>query len=44
MKQRLWLVSELFSPEETSTGYIMEEMANALSNKYKVTVVYGLSI
>lgn len=44
MKQRLCLVFELFSLEETSTGYIMEEMANTLSNKYKVTVVCGLSI
>ena len=26
-KQRLWIVSELFSPEETSTGYIMGENA-----------------
>ena len=26
-KQRLWIVSELFPPEETSTGYIMGEIA-----------------
>lgn len=26
-KQRLWIVSELFPPEETSTGYIMGENA-----------------
>ncbi|WP_077154569.1 glycosyltransferase family 4 protein [Bacteroides bouchesdurhonensis] len=44
MKQRLWLVSELFPPEETSTGYIMGEIANAMTKKYDVTVVCGPAV
>ena len=37
----LWIVSELFPPEETSTGYIMGEIANAMTNKYEVKVICG---
>ena len=44
MKQKLWLISELFPPEETSTGYIMGEIANALASKYDVTVVCGPAV
>lgn len=40
-KQRLWIISELFPPEETSTSYIMGEIANALSDKYSVKVICG---
>lgn len=40
-KQRLWIISELFPPEETSTAYIMGEIANALSAKYQVGVICG---
>ena len=40
-KQRLWIVTELFPPEETSTGYIMGEIANAMSQKYEVKVICG---
>lgn len=40
-KQRLWIVTELFPPEETSTGYIMGEIANAMSQKYEVNVICG---
>ena len=43
-KQRLWIISELFPPEETSTGYIMGEIANALSEKYNVKVICGPEI
>ena len=40
-KQRLWIVSELFPPEETSTGYIMGEIADTLAEKYDVAVITG---
>ena len=40
-KQTLWLITELFPPEETSTAYIFGEIANALSNKYIVKVICG---
>lgn len=43
-KQRLWIVSELFPPEETSTGYIMGKIAEALSHKYDVGVLCGSEI
>ena len=37
----LWIVSELFYPDETSTAYIMGELANAFASKYKVKVICG---
>lgn len=42
--QRLWIVTELFPPDETSTGYIMGEIANAMAHKYKVGVICGPEI
>ena len=39
--RRLWIVSELFYPEETSTAYILTEIANTLSKKYEVNVITG---
>jgi len=38
---RLWIISELFPPEETSTGYIMGEIAKIMSSKYNVGVICG---
>lgn len=40
-KETLWIISELFPPEETSTGYIMGEIANAMVDKYEVKVICG---
>lgn len=40
----LWIISELFPPEETSTAYIMGEIANAFSSKYEVGVICGPEI
>lgn len=40
-KETLWIISELFPPEETSTGYIMGEIANAMAQKYEVKVICG---
>ena len=40
-KETLWIISELFPPEETSTGYIMGEIANAMTEKYDVKVICG---
>lgn len=44
MKQKLWIVTELFPPDETSTSYIMGEIANAMTKKYKVGVICGPEI
>lgn len=41
MKKTLWIITELFPPEETSTGYIMGEIANAMCAKYEVKVICG---
>lgn len=41
---RLWIVTELFPPDETSTSYIMGEIANAMVQKYKVGVICGPEI
>ncbi len=40
-KQTLWIVTELFPPDETSTSYILGEIANALTQKYIVKVICG---
>lgn len=42
--QRLWIITELFPPDETSTSYIMGEIANAMVQKYKVGVICGPKI
>ena len=39
--ERLWIVSELFPPDETSTSYILGEIANAMVQKYDVGVICG---
>lgn len=44
MRQTLWIISELFPPEETSTGYIMGEIANAMTQKYEVKVICGPAV
>lgn len=38
-KKDIWLVSELFYPDDTSTGYIMTEIAKELSLYYQVNVL-----
>ena len=38
---RRWIVTELFPPDETSTSYILGEIANAMARKYKVGVICG---
>lgn len=43
-RKSLWIVTELFPPDETSTSYIMGEIANAMVQKYKVGVICGPEI
>ena len=38
---RLWIISELFPPDETSTSYILGEIANACAKEYDVNVICG---
>lgn len=40
----LWIVTELFPPDETSTSYILGEIANAMVKKYRVRVICGPEI
>lgn len=42
--KKLWIVTELFPPDETSTSYIMGEIANAMTMKYNVGVICGPEI
>lgn len=37
----LWIATELFYPEQTSTSFILTKIANRLSEKYSVKVVCG---
>ncbi|REC52779.1 MULTISPECIES: glycosyltransferase family 4 protein [Chryseobacterium] len=39
--KNLWIATELFYPEETSTSFILSKIANRLSEKYHVKVVCG---
>lgn len=43
-RKTLWIVSELFPPDETSTAYILGEIANAMAEKYQVKVICGPEI
>lgn len=43
-KRTLWIVTELFPPDETSTAYIMGEIANTFVSKYKVKVICGSEV
>lgn len=42
--QRLWIVSELFPPDESATAYILGTIANAMARKYRVGVICGPEI
>ena len=42
-RKKLWIVTELFYPEETSTSYILTKIANKLCEKYEVHVICGPS-
>ena len=37
----LWVISELYYPEETSTGYYMTRIAEGLTDKFQVKVISG---
>src|SRR5262245_36984005 len=39
--KRLWVVSELYHPEETSTGYYLTKLAEGLTDKFEVKVLCG---
>lgn len=41
MKPILWIISELFYPDETSTAYILTDIANGIEEKYNVKVICG---
>lgn len=41
MKPTLWIVSELFYPDQTSTSYILGEIAKKMQEKYEVKVLSG---
>lgn len=37
--RKLWILSELFYPDETSTSYVLSKIANKLTAKYDVHVI-----
>ncbi len=41
MAQRIWLVSELYYPEETSTGYYITRIAEGLAGEFEVHALCG---
>lgn len=40
----LWIISELFPPDETSTAFILGEIANVMARKYELKVICGPEI
>lgn len=40
-KKKLWIVTELFYPDETSSGYYITEIANYLANYKEVNIICG---
>ncbi|WP_113924646.1 glycosyltransferase family 4 protein [Cognataquiflexum aquatile] len=38
-KQKVWIFSEVFYPDQTSTGYILTELAKGLADEFDVTVI-----
>jgi len=40
-EQNLWIFTELFYPDETSTSFILSKIANKLSEKYRIKVICG---
>lgn len=40
-KKTLWVVTELYYPEETSTGYYLTRVAEGLTDKFEVKVLCG---
>ncbi|MEO7673863.1 MAG: glycosyltransferase family 4 protein [Pyrinomonadaceae bacterium] len=40
-KNRLWVISELYFPEETSTGYYLTRIAEGLVDRFDVKVISG---
>lgn len=40
-RNRLWVVSELYYPEETSTGYYLTRIAEGLTDKFDVKAISG---
>ena len=43
-RKKLWIVTELFPPDETSTSYILGQIANAMAKKYQVKIICGPEI
>jgi glycosyltransferase involved in cell wall biosynthesis len=41
MSQRIWIASELYYPEETSTGYYLTRVAEGLADQFDVHVLCG---
>lgn len=39
MSNRVWIISELYYPEDTSTGYVMTTIAEGLSSHFSVNVL-----
>ncbi len=39
IKPNLWIVTELFYPDQTSTAYILSKIANNLAKKYDIHVI-----
>lgn len=39
--ERIWVISELYYPEETSTGHFLTGIAEGLAQKYSVNVLCG---
>lgn len=39
--KKIWIVTEMFHPDETATSYVMTKIAERLSNDFEVNVICG---
>ena len=40
-RKNIWIITELFHPEETAVAFIFTRISNFLSNNYNVSVICG---
>ena len=41
MKKRIWVISEVYRPDEVGGAYFMSHLAEGLAEKYQVNVLCG---
>ena len=43
-QKKIWIATELFYPDETSTAYILTKIANSLADKFDISIICGSAV